>query len=177
MNVKKVKRSILFPIISLAALLQFCTPSANKTSNSNAYHEDLSIYREETTNAENIETAFDDELTSVTKTYITPTQDITKDLDSVTNMIIASKKDVKYIDGFTIQIYSGNSRDKAGIVKERTYELPISQEPKISYEQPNYKVRVGKYYTRIEANEDYNILKETFSRAVLIPSKIAIDEE
>lgn len=176
MSIKQVRKSVLFPIVSLAALLQFCTPSANKSSSSNAYHEDLSVYRESNdVSIDNNEQPVN-EISEVNQTYITPTNDITDELDSITSLIIESKKDVNYVDGFTIQVYSGNSRDKAGMVKQKAYDLPISQDPQVSYDQPNYKVRIGKYYTRIEANEDYNILKDVFSRAVLIPSKIKIEE-
>lgn len=168
------KRIALFPIISLAALLQFCAPGATKTTSKSGYYEDLSSYREvpklveDSSSADNI-----DEVVVV----VDPTNDITAELDSVTSMIIASRKNIDYVEGFTIQIYSGNSRDMANQVKWQAFDLTPGQKPIITYEQPNYKVRVGKYYTRIEANEDFNILKENFTRAVLIPSKIKIEQD
>lgn len=172
----RINRIALFPIISLTALLQFCAPGATKTTSSSSYHEDLSIYREQTivVNSDSIVNTPEIEEIVID---VDPSHDISGDLDSVTSLILESRKDIEYVNGFTIQIYSGNSRDKANQIKWQAFDLTPGQKPRVSYEQPNYKVRVGKYYTRIEANEDYNILKEKFSRSVLIPSKIKISEE
>ncbi|MGL1887496.1 MAG: SPOR domain-containing protein [Reichenbachiella sp.] len=170
----RINRIALFPIISLTALLQFCAPGATKTTSSSSYHEDLSIYRAQSVPVDSmIDTPPIEEIVI----NVDPTHDISNDLDSITNLILESRKNIEYVNGFSIQIYSGNSRDKANQVKWKAFDLTPGQNPRVSYEQPNYKVRVGKYYTRIEANEDYNILKDNFSRSVLIPSKIKIKDD
>ncbi|UXP33122.1 SPOR domain-containing protein [Reichenbachiella agarivorans] len=166
----------MFPIITIATLLQFCAPSA-KTASSSSYNEDLSIYRNDYSTTEVAPTEESAVVTNPTVTEVEdvePTHDIHADLDSVTNIIIASRKDVNYVDGFTIQIYSGNSRDDANGYKSRAYDLLEDQKPRVIYDQPNYKVRVGKYYSKLEANRDYNTLKASFSRAVLIPDRIPL---
>ena len=168
----------MFPIITLTSLLQFCGPTASKSMTSSGYEEDLSVYREqyeyvapdkevkEETQGEN------EEIIDVEPRY-----SIEEGLDSVRSLILQSREKVRYVDGFTIQLYSGNSRDKANEIRQESFELLETFTPTISYEQPNYKVKVGTYYSKLEANGDFNILKSTFSRALLVPSKIKIEEE
>lgn len=80
----------------------------------------------------------------------------------------------KYIDGFTIQVYGGNNRTRA-----QDYRLDIIRNfpdvmPKMVFEQPNYKVRIGQYYTRLEAQELFRDIKSVFPRAILIPTRIMV---
>ncbi|MBU2884872.1 SPOR domain-containing protein [Gilvimarinus agarilyticus] len=167
----------LFPIITIATLLQFCAPSASKTISNSSYSEDLSIYRKEY-KEDDITLDKGTKETPIEEVRITapaPSHDIRVELDSITNIIVDTRKDVNYVDGFSIQIYSGNSRDQANGYKSRAYDLLENQRPRVIYDQPNYKVKVGEYYSKLEANKDYNTLKKTFSRAVLIPAKIQID--
>ncbi|MFY0625327.1 MAG: SPOR domain-containing protein [Reichenbachiella sp.] len=167
----------MFPIITLTALLQFCGPAATKTVVTSSYEEDLSEYRDdyEIIDEETSEESMENEIEEVIREDTEPMHGIGEELDSVTNIMIASRISIEELDGFTIQIYSGNSRDKANSFRRAAFELIEDTKPVLIYEQPNYKVRIGKYYSRIEANEDFNILSETFSRAVLIPTKIKID--
>ncbi|MCH2034713.1 MAG: SPOR domain-containing protein [Tenacibaculum sp.] len=40
--------------------------------------------------------------------------------------------------------------------------------PKLKYEAPEWKVQVGKYYSKIEADRALNKIKEKFSGAIVI---------
>lgn len=167
----------MFPIITIATLLQFCAPTATPTTSSSAYEEDLSIYRPSyTMEDEDVEEEIPTETYTATAEYVTPSHDIKSELDTVLYRIKKSREDVKYVDGYSIQLYSGNNRDMANQVKVKTYEVLEDQRPRVSYEQPNYKVRVGEYYSRLEANPDFVTLQKHFSRAVLVPVKIKIGE-
>jgi hypothetical protein len=44
----------------------------------------------------------------------------------------------------------------------------------IQYQQPKFRVTVGKYFTRIEAQKDLVKLKRIFSSASLVPERIMI---
>ena len=45
----------------------------------------------------------------------------------------------------------------------------------VVYAQPNFRVKVGKYYTRIDAQRDYVAVKKYFPTAIVIPDKVAIN--
>lgn len=172
------KFSLVFPIVTIATLLQFCAPTASTNTSNSVYEEDLSIYRPVYTfeEEESDHTGSGKETYTSTKSYVTPTNDIKAELDTVLYRIKKSRENIKYVDGFSIQLYSGNNRDKANQVKVKTYEVLEDLRPRVSYDQPNYKVRVGEYYSRLEANADFVTLQKHFSRAVLVPVKIKIEE-
>jgi len=131
-NLKKLglKSLLVFPIITLTSLLQFCGPSATKSIVSSSYQEDLSIYRDDFEPvAEETEISDTSIEEVVIKSDIEPTHGIAAELDSVTQIIIASRKEVKLLDGFTIQLYSGNSRDQANEYKAAAYEMLADTKP------------------------------------------------
>ncbi|MEP2025197.1 MAG: SPOR domain-containing protein [Reichenbachiella sp.] len=172
------KLSFVFPIVTIVSLLQFCAPTATKSTSNAVYEEDLSVHRPSYTLGDDAigEEPTEAEAYSSTAEYVTPTNDIKAELDTVLYRIKKSRENIQYVDGYSIQLYSGNNRDKANQVKVKTYEVLEDERPRVSYDQPNYKVRVGEYYSRLEANTDFVTLQKYFSRAVLVPVKIKIEE-
>lgn len=86
-----------------------------------------------------------------------------------------ARANIKYIDGFTIQIYGGDNRTLAKDYKLKLLRNFPASEPIMVFEQPNYKVRIGEYYTRLEAQEFFKEIKEVFPRGILIPKRIKIN--
>ena len=150
-----------------------CTPKVVQSSS--AYEEDLSVHRPDYP-APTYNFASEEESTQTyEKPNITPTNHIKDELDSVLHSMILAKKNVRYINGYSIQVYSGNNRNKAADVKGRVRMIDENFRPKISYNQPNYKVKIGKYFSRIEANKDLVALKAKFRQALLVPANILIE--
>lgn len=81
------------------------------------------------------------------------------------------EKENKLSDGFTIQLYYGNlskANSVLGNYRNRYGSWPAS----IEYETPNYKVWVGNFTSRIEADRALLEIKRNFSSAfILKPSK------
>jgi len=77
--------------------------------------------------------------------------------------------------GYTIQVYSGTSRDLASKAKAKVYRILPESRPETKYEQPIYKVRVGEFGDRLEAQATYAELLEEFPDAAVIPSRIKIN--
>lgn len=169
----------MFPIISIVTLLQFCAPATSPSTSGSVYQEDLSLYREdyETPSFELEGGAVDQVMSETTADVIfaSPTGDIKAELDTVINSILESREHVTTVDGFTIQLYSGSNRNRAYQVKSKVYDASDEIKVSVTYDQPNYKVRTGKYYTRLEANPDFELLRKHIPTAILVPSKIKID--
>ena len=81
------------------------------------------------------------------------------------------EKDNKLADGFTIQLYYGNlskANSVLGNYRNRYGSWPAS----IEYETPNYKVWVGNFTSRIEADRALLEVQRNFPAAfVLKPGK------
>jgi hypothetical protein len=92
-------------------------------------------------------------------------------LDSISRINLANG----HVDGFTIQIYSGIKREEAlNAKKELSGALP-DLDGAVEYVQPNFRVRCGKYYDRLQAQKDYLAIKRYFPNAIVIPDRIPIN--
>ncbi|RLD22980.1 MAG: hypothetical protein DRI71_06510 [Bacteroidetes bacterium] len=163
-------------IISLAIIVFLAngcaTVQTGKTSGkSKTYSEDLSAYRPEVPEEEPV-------LPDSTETIAIPdslSAEVSQQLNTVLDTAaVYSRSTIKYIDGFTIQVYGGDNRARAKDYRMNLIRHFPETDPRTVFEQPNYKVRVGSYYTRLEAQHFYAQVKTVFPRAILIPSRIYI---
>lgn len=138
-----------------------------------AYSEDISTLRPETpTSVASGEGAVDNEVLPASNI----TGDISMELDSVMSLIVERNRQRKFWDGFTIQVYTGLDRDKAYWSRDKIKNLDLGLEPKVEYHQPNYKVKCGEYFDQLEAHGVYEIIKNTFPKALLLPEKLRLTD-
>lgn len=162
--------------LSLIVLLQSCTPNV-VTSNSGSYKEDLSKYRpqlEEYTplTAEYIKQADGESSSSAKTDYPEPTNHIKDEIDQVVQMTIDYNKSRGYFIGFSIQVHSGTEISEVNDVEDKLHSLNYA--PNTEFDSPIYRTKIGRYYTRLEANKDFNEIKRIFPLAVLVSEKIKI---
>ena len=80
------------------------------------------------------------------------------------------------INGYRIQIaaYSGvNSKSQAEIAKNTFNSLFPYTKSYLIYNEPYFKVRVGNYYSRLQAYKDLENIKLTYPSAYIVPDKIS----
>ncbi|MDN5201829.1 hypothetical protein QQ008_10660 [Fulvivirgaceae bacterium BMA10] len=136
------------------------------------YSEDLSKYRPQYTE---MEIAWDNgtaEENDSLRNVSTEPMDVTSEIEQLITDISEKNKEVSYISGYTIQVYSGTSKAKADIAKSEIYKLIPESRPRQDWEAPNYKVTVGTFFERIEAYKLYATLKQQFPMATLVPTNI-----
>lgn len=147
------------------------TTSVTSTADTEKYKEDLSQLRPK---YEKPKVTVDSAATETVKDYskVTPSHDITAKLNTVLDSIDVLRKDINYIDGFTIQVYSGTNSEEARLSRGKVYSILPESNPELKFDEPNFKVKVGKYYSRIEARKPYAQLKKRFPGAIIIPERI-----
>lgn len=101
---------------------------------------------------------------------------ITDSLDFFLSEVTEANREKNSYQGLTIQVYSGLNRTKANEAKTKVYEVLPEADPRLVYEQPNYKVKVGKYLDRLEAQKDYASLREEFPLVLVVPEKFKVVE-
>ena len=141
--------------------------NSNINNNQKGYFEDLSYTRDTKKNISQNNFI----LSNNNKTKV-PT--IKNELDSILNIIKYENKKNDYIEGYTIQLYLGDNRILAEETEIKLNKLDSLTERITIFTQPNYRVKVGKYYNRFNANRNYNKLKKTFPNAIIIPEKIKV---
>jgi hypothetical protein len=166
-----VKRFLCFFMVVLVGCKSYQSTTSTQAGK---YSEDLSSLRpknESTFDSVNTSTQ-----TSARKTtYVEPKYQINKQLDTVLDSIDRINLNKKYVDGYTIQVYSGLDREAAlNAKKSLTTSLP-DVESEVQYNQPNFRVKAGKYFNRLDAQKDFIAIKKIFPSAIVIPDKIEIN--
>ena len=75
---------------------------------------------------------------------------INKRLDPILDTIASQNKNIKFANGFRIQIYVGNDRKSADDAKVYTYQTYPEIFPYLTFQQPVYKVKVGDFLNRMD---------------------------
>ncbi|MFN3839133.1 MAG: hypothetical protein ACK4RF_00365 [Cyclobacteriaceae bacterium] len=165
------------PYLLLPALLFFngCRPPQTTNTKQGKYSEDLTAYRPAINEPQTGNSAATEEPKRDPKAYVEPRYSLNKQVDSVLDSIDRLNLTRQFIDGFTIQIYSGLKRDDALTVKKNMLSYLPHLETDVQYVQPNFRVKTGRYYTRLDAQADYMAIKRYFPGAIVVPDKIPIN--
>ncbi|GAB1307888.1 hypothetical protein KH5_05710 [Urechidicola sp. KH5] len=74
--------------------------------------------------------------------------------------------------GYKIQLYNGNETQAYRFKNE--YELVFKKKAELLYESPEWKVRVGNYRTRLEADRALLEIKKEFRGAIVLITDIEL---
>lgn len=150
-----------------------CAVQKPTATTGTSYSEDLSVLRPEVDGQDSTLT-----VTPTRKTeYVEAKNAINDKLDTVLDSIDRINLSRRYVDGFTILVYSGLNREAAlNARKELTTSIP-DLESEIEYAQPNFRVRAGTYFSRLDAQKDYVAVKRLFPNAIITPSRIQIQSD
>jgi len=159
-------------IFSLLAACKAAVPTSQGT-----YSEDLSIHRPVTV----IEGELSNTTPSGTVVHDEPYKPleshIKAEMDSIFKIAYARNKEGRFVDGFIIQIYSGTNREMANEFRYKMDLLFPELNPRLSYLQPNFRVKGGEFTDQLEAHRVYRSVKEQFPKALLIPERFLLSYE
>ncbi len=159
--------------MSVAGMFSSCASlNTSGAADDEVYREDLSVHRDRYSIPE--DTVGSERLIIGDYSNVTPTQDVTAALNDVLDATDANRSDIEFVDGYTIQIYTGSSSDDARKLRGKAISLMDDENVELYYDEPNFKVKVGQYYSRLEAQQDYTKLREEFPMAIVIPDKIPV---
>ncbi|WP_161622662.1 SPOR domain-containing protein [Cesiribacter andamanensis] len=114
--------------------------------------------------------------TGTTTGTVLARRDVTSQLDNLLTASAEENRKIKSVPGFTIQVYLGTSREAANMAQRQVYMALPDARPEIRFVQPNYRVFVGKFVDRLEAQQMYADLRSEFPNALIIPDRIQIND-
>jgi len=96
-------------------------------------------------------------------------QNGTADIKTIDSLLLVKKemlKDHKIKSFYTIQLFSGN---KTNAIKTRDeyYSKGYPYDVTVEYETPNYKVWVGRFRTKLEADKTFDRIKKDYPNALI----------
>lgn len=157
---------------SVFLLIQFSCASQHIATGNGSYYEDLSLLRPKFTKKK-------DSIKFITEAH-TPAIDtvaaanVNEKVDNVLDSLDKLNTMRRYVDGFTIQLYSGQNREEAVDAKYKLYEVVEALTAQLEYTQPKFRVITGSYFTRLEAQRDLYLLKDSFPNAIVVPERVPI---
>lgn len=101
---------------------------------------------------------------------------INKQLEEAMNIIHQQNKSVKYMPGYRIQLYVGNTRSEADAAKSYIYRNFPDLTPYVTFSQPTYRVKAGDFISKAEAETVLSSIRLQYSTAVIISDKIEIEK-
>ena len=162
-----------FLIIATLTLVYGCAPTIVRQSSTEKHNEDLTAYRPSI--PESSELTGSEPVNKVNEiSYIEPTQHINDELDSILRLMTLKGLETGYLSGFSLQIYSGRSREEANNAKQAAYHLLEDERAVVYYDQPVFRVKAGRYFSKIEAEKSFRTLKDNFPQALVLPERIPI---
>lgn len=93
-------------------------------------------------------------------------------LDTAIQKNINKNRIANVVDGYRIQLFSGSERNNANALKTKFLKLYPETPVYLIYQQPYFKLRVGDYRTKIEAQQIFYKLQNDFGQVIIIPDKI-----
>ena len=78
--------------------------------------------------------------------------------------------------GFRVQVYFGPNRTKANEIKTDFLQLFPNTGAYLVYQQPNFKIRVGDFKTRLEAMKLLKEIQTLYSAAFIVKDEVKLPE-
>jgi hypothetical protein len=166
----------LYLIYAYVAVAPGCaTPAKTTTASSGSkYSEDVSVWRPKTdAPVTEVKTTTTADAQRGPTPYVEPKLAVNKKLDAVLDSIDRINLSRRSVDGFTIQVYSGKREEAMSTKRQLASTLGISSE--VQFTEPIFRVKAGKYYSRLDAQRDYVEIKKHFPSAIVIPDRISIN--
>lgn len=142
------------------------------------YEEDLSVWRPSYQDSLTLMATVEAESneTEKEKKPVEVKHDVTKELDMFLTAVAAREKQNIYQQGFTLQLYSGDSRQKAdNVIKQATSIFPHTWSS-MSFKSPFYKVHLGRFMNEQEAYKTFIEAQSSFKSVALVPTQIKLAE-
>jgi hypothetical protein len=151
------------------------TTQSPSKKNDKSVNEDLSQYRPKYKSSNEPEIISPEKTTHVPSSSASDTPlHVNKRLDAVLDTIAMRNKSIKFTNGFRIQIYVGNDRKAADDAKIFTYQKYPEIFPYLSYQQPIYKVKIGDFLNRMDAERYFADIKDLYPSAMILPDRVEI---
>lgn len=149
------------------------SPKMAATGNSTKYSEDLSVIRPKTEVSKDTVIAKPVEDKKNTS-YVEARHAVNTKLDAVLDSIDRIHLTRKFVEGFTIQVYSGK-REEALNIRKQIGSLMPEINAEVQFTEPIFRVKAGKYYNWIDAQGDFTMIKKYFPAAIIIPDRITMN--
>jgi len=99
---------------------------------------------------------------------------VTKRVEAVLDTMARQNRAIRYINGYRVQLYVGNTRQEADAAKSYVYQIFPELYPYVSYSSPTYRVKAGDFMYRADADDYLEQIRQQYPAAVVLPDRVEI---
>ncbi|UIR55716.1 SPOR domain-containing protein [Sphingobacterium sp. SRCM116780] len=88
--------------------------------------------------------------------------------------VVRSAATRRTVRGFRVQIFAGSNRSNAFSEQARFRSMYKDIDTYINYDEPNYRVKVGDFRSRSEANNFMNLLRQQFKNVFVFSENVFV---
>ncbi|SMB96467.1 hypothetical protein SAMN00120144_2764 [Hymenobacter roseosalivarius DSM 11622] len=110
------------------------------------------------------------------KPTITPTNHVNSQIDQRLRDQAFTNQNVKYAQGYRILAYVGLERDQAMAIRRAVISRYPEETDYMTFKQPTYRLLIGDYMTRLEAEQAMLRIKPLAPRAQLQPAQVVLNK-
>ena len=99
---------------------------------------------------------------------------VNRRLDLVLDTIATRNRSIRYAPGYRVQVYVGNQRQEVESAKLLIYQNFPELSAYLSYSQPTYRLKVGDFMRRLDAERYYSSIRQLIASAQLRPDKVDV---
>ena len=103
-----------------------------------------------------------------------PSMHINAQIQQLMDSVAEYNKNIEYAEGFRISVYTGNNRDLAMKAKELLYNQYPDFRVYLTYKLPTFKLKVGNYFSKFDAQRAMQKLKVDFPDALIVQDAILV---
>lgn len=170
----------IFLHILVLAFLSACTKNISmqkskaKENKIESYSEDLSMFLPKYEIVAEHKTKLEDQIQKDIKKPLVEKNIVsdTKKVDEVLLKLSQNNSMVSEAMGYRIQLYSGNNKTDFDAAKSYIYRIHSELALYESYSQPTYRIKVGDFLSKSDAEKYYYSLKARFGTVRIINDKI-----
>ena len=168
----------LWAILPAIVMISGCSKRTTTSSSGGDYREDLAAVRPRYEYVEPViktpETRKEPKSSGTTTATTDKPLYVNKKLETALDTLAKQNKSIRYINGFRIQIYVGNVRQEADEAKSYVYQAFPDLNPYVSYSQPTYRVKVGDFMYRSDAEQYLETIREKYASAMILADRVDI---
>jgi hypothetical protein len=142
------------------------TSEVNKSAGSVIIAEDLSDFRPQYPAAENATPA----------TRATPVNHVNNRVNVLMDTVANVNKNIKYAQGYRILAYNGSERQIVMDLRKNILNRVPEENGYLTYQQPNFRLKIGDFFTRVEAQQILNKIQDLIPNAQIVQDQITINK-
>ncbi|MBC7448936.1 MAG: hypothetical protein H7330_12840 [Hymenobacteraceae bacterium] len=100
--------------------------------------------------------------------------DVTLRADAQLDALAAAGRAVKTTTGFRILAYTGPSRDDAMKIRTAVIRRDPSEKDYLLYEQPTFRLKIGDYFTRLEAEQALARWRDVIPQGLIVAEQVNV---